>query len=703
MASGGRVIYKRAAPGGRRLHRSKTSDDDDEEYVLEEEEDEEESSDEALDSSDASEGEFEFGGSTSGSDDVNRPAAERDEDDEISLGRRPKRLKCSSRAKKRAVKKPRVSYYDNDDDYKAEEEEEEEEEEELDAEEEEEIPSLRRRRRKNRNSRAVRSRYQKTKESDYEDVEMEREEDGKKEILSLRKRERNGNASAVRSHLRMSKGSEYKEEEIEEEEEADEKEVLSLRKRGRNRNSPAARPHHQQAKGSDYEEEEMEEEDEKDEDFSPDEQDLVDEDASMPSGLKKQGQMRKGGKMQEQRISRQKKRGNRWRKRSEYDDDFIVKDRVAARRKAKKARRNRSSTSKDTKKQSSEESDMPDFDFVSSDDDFVEETIVLDEPRNKSRSIQKTKSSVIRRQKVSPEELESCSDGDYNISEHVLRDLGSNGIVDLLQTDRIVARIKGVEKGKEKENEESGKPLCGICLTEEHRTTVRGVLNSCTHFFCFPCIMEWSKVESRCPVCKRRFGTITKSSRSDPGFGLRKTVIKVEKRDQVYQPSEEEIRRMLDPYENVVCIECHQGGDDSLMLLCDICDSPAHTYCVGLGREVPEGNWYCQCCKSAGDDSSYLQNQDFGVDQTAGNSDMLGSLNDTEVSTPCGNTNLHRSSQPSFHEFDLNVSPRSVENSSSISQPHGVGPSTVLGRRAIQQRICIMLSHDRSRQSFQET
>ena len=67
---------------------------------------------------------------------------------------------------------------------------------------------------------------------------------------------------------------------------------------------------------------------------------------------------------------------------------------------------------------------------------------------------------------------------------------------------------------------------------------------------------------------------------------------------QVYQPSEEEIRGFLDPYANVVCVECQQGGDDNLMLLCDLCDSPSHTYCVGLGREVPEGNWYCNGCRS---------------------------------------------------------------------------------------------------------
>ena len=72
---------------------------------------------------------------------------------------------------------------------------------------------------------------------------------------------------------------------------------------------------------------------------------------------------------------------------------------------------------------------------------------------------------------------------------------------------------------------------------------------------------------------------------------------------QVYQPSEEELRGYLDPYENVICTECNHGGDDALMLLCDLCDSPAHTYCVGLGREVPEGNWYCEGCRPTALDS----------------------------------------------------------------------------------------------------
>ncbi|KAK7258968.1 hypothetical protein RIF29_24561 [Crotalaria pallida] len=188
---------------------------------------------------------------------------------------------------------------------------------------------------------------------------------------------------------------------------------------------------------------------------------------------------------------------------------------------------------------------------------------------------------------------------------------------DLQQQQRPPGR-KGKEKieepqgrkGKEKVEDsksEVGKQVCGICLTEENKRKVRGVLNCCTHYFCFTCIMEWAKVESRCPLCKQRFKTICKPARSTASTNLREAVIQVPKRDQVYQPSEEEIRSFIDPYESVICSECHQGGDDGLMLLCDICDSPAHTYCVGLGREVPEGNWYCDGCKPVALGSSSSQ------------------------------------------------------------------------------------------------
>ncbi|KAK1277849.1 hypothetical protein QJS04_geneDACA007150 [Acorus gramineus] len=257
---------------------------------------------------------------------------------------------------------------------------------------------------------------------------------------------------------------------------------------------------------------------------------------------------------------------------------------------------------------------------------------------------------------------------------------------------------------------ELGKQVCGICLSEERKGTVRGILNSCMHYFCFACIMEWSKVESRCPVCKRRFATISKSARSDGGIGLRKAVIRVPKRDQVYHPSEEEIRGYMDPYENAVCMECHQGGDDNLMLLCDICDSSAHTYCVGLGREVPEGDWFCSGCRPAHHGSSSSQIHDSARDQVTNDGGFCNEhvlvrsdgenfdVNRTFQLNPCQSASLQEHSpfqgtsalaSPRYPGGDLRATP----------QASGTSALTVSARRAIQHRIRILISNSWTRQN----
>ncbi|KNA11101.1 hypothetical protein SOVF_138260 [Spinacia oleracea] len=244
---------------------------------------------------------------------------------------------------------------------------------------------------------------------------------------------------------------------------------------------------------------------------------------------------------------------------------------------------------------------------------------------------------------------------------------------------------KGKVKAEEKKNDVSI-PVCGICLTEEGKNIVRGTLNCCSHYFCFACIFEWSKVETRCPLCKQRFVSISKPGRCGKGFDLRDTVMPVPERDQVYQPSEEELRDFLNPYENVICTECHQGGDDALMLLCDLCDSPAHTYCVGLGREVPDGNWYCDGCRPAALVSSHSQTQDLTPDQRTSTGVSDGT-----------------STYENMAEIDLNVSipetqvsqgngflssPRFTGGSFQAPSPvSGMGVSTVSGRRLIHRQI----------------
>ncbi|OVA02590.1 zinc finger protein [Macleaya cordata] len=250
---------------------------------------------------------------------------------------------------------------------------------------------------------------------------------------------------------------------------------------------------------------------------------------------------------------------------------------------------------------------------------------------------------------------------------------------------------------------DTGKQVCGICLSEEGNGIVQGTLNCCSHYFCFACIMEWSKVESRCPLCKQRFVRITRAPRSDIGIDLRTSVIQVPTRDQVYRPSEEEVRGYFDPYENVVCIECHQGGDDSLMLLCDICDSPAHTYCVGLQREVPEGNWYCEGCRVSEAGSSNMQVRDPVVDHGSDNCSLPTSLPTTRG---INSEDLIPPSQysvsipePSFsHGFGNLQPPRYLVRDVHASSPSGAGASTLSGRRRVHRQVHDRFSSNRENQ-----
>ncbi|KAJ4959888.1 hypothetical protein NE237_019798 [Protea cynaroides] len=148
---------------------------------------------------------------------------------------------------------------------------------------------------------------------------------------------------------------------------------------------------------------------------------------------------------------------------------------------------------------------------------------------------------------------------------------------------------------------ESERNTCGICLSEDGKA-IRGWVDSCDHYFCFVCIMEWSKVESRCPMCKQRFSTIRRPPKH--GVFLRERIVNIPVRDQLFHPFGNATVGPSDPYAEVRCSECNGKANESLLLLCDLCDSASHTYCVGLGATVPEGDWYCHDCTISKDEHS---------------------------------------------------------------------------------------------------
>ncbi|KAF5206367.1 Phd and ring finger domain-containing protein [Thalictrum thalictroides] len=191
---------------------------------------------------------------------------------------------------------------------------------------------------------------------------------------------------------------------------------------------------------------------------------------------------------------------------------------------------------------------------------------------------------------------------------------------------------KGKEKIDEIEVEEEpmdsdDSKVCGICFSEDGKS-MRGLIDSCNHYFCFVCIMEWSKVESRCPLCKQRFKTISRKPKD--GVFLTERIVKVPVRNQVWHPLGNQTSEISDPYAQVHCTECRSSSDENLLLLCDLCDSAAHTYCVGLGYTVPEGDWYCHDC-------TILRNEHFNRDDDTVCQEFTGSGTTLKVVTSvCG-------------------------------------------------------------------
>mmetsp|Transcript_7750 Transcript_7750/g.24299 ORF Transcript_7750/g.24299 Transcript_7750/m.24299 type:complete len:105 (-) Transcript_7750:3538-3852(-) len=52
--------------------------------------------------------------------------------------------------------------------------------------------------------------------------------------------------------------------------------------------------------------------------------------------------------------------------------------------------------------------------------------------------------------------------------------------------------------------------VCSVCLS---RPEQRGRIESCSHLFCYRCIYDWSRVETKCPMCKQRFYWIEREAK----------------------------------------------------------------------------------------------------------------------------------------------------------------------------------------------
>lgn len=216
--------------------------------------------------------------------------------------------------------------------------------------------------------------------------------------------------------------------------------------------------------------------------------------------------------------------------------------------------------------------------------------------------------------------------------------------------------------------------------------------------------MEWAKVESRCPMCKRRFGSIRRPVKE--GVFATERIVNVPERNQVHHYYGNVTTGPQDQYAEVQCTVCHSTTDECLLLLCDLCDSASHTFCVGLGGTVPEGDWFCQDCtvlrdEHARDDKDLDADGSGEVDANWGNQTRLRNhQKPPSVEAPVSIFDIIRESSPhgaqrfstnrshlsSTHVRDdgIRIATADVEHSSQPQYPAECGRSQ-LGARTLRQ------------------
>ncbi|KAF7596751.1 hypothetical protein BBP40_000179 [Aspergillus hancockii] len=118
----------------------------------------------------------------------------------------------------------------------------------------------------------------------------------------------------------------------------------------------------------------------------------------------------------------------------------------------------------------------------------------------------------------------------------------------------------------------------------------------CGHILHNNCLKPWVERANSCPICRRSFNVVELSDRIG---GPVHSSYSVQDRVQVADVDPSMVIEYIDEDDLAAfspCLFCGDADNEELLLLCDGCDAPSHTYCLGLDT-VPLGPWYCSRCE----------------------------------------------------------------------------------------------------------
>ncbi|XP_074399364.1 PHD and RING finger domain-containing protein 1 isoform X2 [Zonotrichia albicollis] len=178
------------------------------------------------------------------------------------------------------------------------------------------------------------------------------------------------------------------------------------------------------------------------------------------------------------------------------------------------------------------------------------------------------------------EETEDCEDDEEEGEEEDENEATMEGMVDSSKSE---PHLNGVSLSSDEDGEN-----CPICLNT-FRDQAVGTPESCSHYFCLDCIVEWSKNANSCPVDRILFNYINIRAR----FGG-----KILKKIPVENTKTQGTDGEDDP---TFCEVCGRSDREDRLLLCDGCDAGYHMECLNPPlSEVPVDEWFCPACAPMG-------------------------------------------------------------------------------------------------------
>ena len=224
--------------------------------------------------------------------------------------------------------------------------------------------------------------------------------------------------------------------------------------------------------------------------------------------------------------------------------------------------------------------------------DFIKKKTCLKSTLLKYKDIyRKKKNNKIIFLKEEDEEEYFKKKKEENKNQYELRKNPSKDSFDNKYRNKIKNRNNKIKKflKKDTDNKEMKLALdteCIICCC-----VIKELANpdGCDHNFCKTCLIEWSQISGKCPMCKNEYNNIFIY---DDGIKKQISVNEIRKKFKKEKNDENE-------NENIekVCYLCRKNEDEINLVLCDRCkETFCHYYCCNL-KKMPVGKWFCEFCQ----------------------------------------------------------------------------------------------------------